>query len=146
MSKEQTAALQEALRAEYAIIWAYGVIGAHSLPQRQDQVTAVELRHRVRRDTTQSLIIAAGATPAASEPAYELTKPITTPTEAMDVAGVLEDKVAAAWRYVLGRSTDGDVRTLAVDSLIDAATQALRWRQVVSGAAATTQAFPGFHA
>ena len=146
MSKEQTAALQEALRAEYAIIWAYGVIGAHSTETRQTQVAAVELRHRQRRDAVQALIIADGVTPAPSEPAYTLPQPITTPVEAMQVAAILEDKVAAAWRYVLGRSTAVDVRTLAVNSLIEDATQALRWRQVVSGAQAATQAFPGFDA
>ncbi|PRZ43563.1 uncharacterized protein DUF4439 [Antricoccus suffuscus] len=144
MSKEQVDALQAALRAEHAIIWAYGDIGAHAAVQRQDQVASVELRHRQRRDAIQTLLVAAGAVPDPSEPAYQLPKPVTNPTDAIEVAGMLEDKVAAAWRYVLGRSTDLDVRTLAVDSLIDAATQALRWRQVVSGTQATTQAFPGF--
>ena len=145
MSKEQTDALQKALRAEHAIIWAYGDIGAHATDQRQGQVAAVELRHRQRRDSVQALLIGAGVTPDPSEPAYQLPGPVTTPTEAIEVAGMLEDKVAAAWRYVLGRSAAVDVRTLAVNSLIDAATQALRWRQVVSGAEATTQAFPGFN-
>lgn len=144
MSKEQTAALQAALRAEHTIIWAYGDIGAHAAASRQDQVAAVELRHRQRRDAIQALLIAAGASPDPSEPAYQLPKPVTTPTEAIEVAGILEDKVAVAWRYVLGRTTAVDVRTLAVNALIDAATQALRWRQVVSGTQATTQAFPGF--
>lgn len=144
MSKEQIEALQAALRAEHAIIWAYGDVGAHAAAQRQGQVAVVELRHRRRRDALQALLVAAGASPAPSEPAYQLPKPVTTPTEAIEVAGVLEDKVAAAWRYVLGRSTAIDVRTLAVSSLIDAATQALRWRQVVFGAQATSAAFPGF--
>lgn len=144
MSKEQIDALQAALRAEHAIIWAYGDIGAHATAQRQDQVAAVELRHRQRRDAIQALLVAAAASPDPSEPAYELPKPVSTPIEAIEVAGILEDKMAAAWRYVLGRSNAADVRTLAVGALIDAATQALRWRQVVSGAQATTQAFPGF--
>lgn len=143
MSKEEVDALQAALRAEHAIIWAYGDIGAHA-DQRQGQVAAVELRHRQRRDSVQALLISAGVTPDPSEPAYQLPGPVSTPTEAIATAGVLEDKVAAAWRYVLGRSAAVDVRTLAVNSLIDAATQALRWRQVVAGTGATTHALPGF--
>ena len=143
MNAEQTAALQQALRAEHAVIWAYGEIGAHAAPQRKDQIAEVELRHRQRRDATEALIVKAGDPPDPSEPAYQLPKPVTNPTDAVQIAALIEDKVAAPWRYLLGHSNDVDVRNLAINSLIDAATQALTWRRVTAGDQATTQAFPG---
>jgi hypothetical protein len=50
--------------------------------------------------------------------------------------------VAAAWRYVIERTDEATVRTLAADSLVDAAVRSTRWRRV-AGMVPLTVPFPG---
>jgi hypothetical protein len=52
----------------------------------------------------------------------------------------LEEKTAAVWRHALGE-TDGDLRKLALDALVDCAVRATRWR-ALAGVSPPTVALP----
>lgn len=136
-------ALQLALAGEHAAIWGYGEVGARSVDTRVPEILAVQQTHRVRRDLVEGVLLGAGATPVASDPVYALPSLITDPVSALRVAALIEDGVAATWRYVLGRTTTTTVRTTAGEALTTTAVQALRWRVVVGDAGPTTTAFPG---
>ncbi len=73
-------ALQEALAAEHACVYGYGVVGA-----RADQADEARARsgfdaHRARRDALDQAIRAEGAEPVAALGSYDLPEP--TPTGA----------------------------------------------------------------
>lgn len=142
MDKKTVDALQVALAGEHAALWGYGLVGASSISSRVDEVKSVEQEHRVRRDGIEQLLIDGSATPVASAPSYTLPKPIVDPVSALSVAALIEDGVASAWRFVLGATDDLEVRSLALQALVDAAKQALRWRTVIDEDPSTT-AFPG---
>lgn len=136
-------ALQKALAAEHAVIWAYGEVGAAVGPDLIAAVTAADQRHRERRHDIEQLLIAKAQEPVAGKPAYSLPSPITDQAAAIEVAAQLEDAMCAQWRYCLGRFDSPDLRQTFSGYLTEAAVAAYQWRRLTSGVAAATVAFPG---
>ena len=94
-------AVQQALGAEHAAVWVYGLVSAF-LPPAFDAATRDGMTaHRARRDGTERLLAAAGATPRPAEPAYLTPKPITDQASALAVLVTAETDAAVAWRAVL---------------------------------------------
>lgn len=139
----QLEAMQTALAAEQAAIWAYGVIGTYAAMTRRSAVSAIEQTHRVRRDQLETLIVAASAIPNPSLTAYQLPSPVTDPTSAIVVAGHIEEGLTVVWRFALGNCDTATTRTFALTALIDSSVQSLAWRQVIMGDAAQLYPFPG---
>lgn len=139
----QLEAMQTALAAEQAAIWAYGVVGTYAALTRRAAVAAIEQAHRARRDQLESLIVAASAIPNPGLAAYQLPSPITDPTSAISVAGQIEERLSAVWRFTLGNCDTSTTRTFALSALIESSIQSLTWRQVTSGNAAALNPFPG---
>jgi hypothetical protein len=138
----QVQALQIALAAEHAVIWGYGVVGAHVGDALVGRVRDADNAHRTRRDATIALIVRYDGTPVATEPEYALPFPVTDRNSALRLAVRLEEGAAAAWRYAVAATDDVQVRRTALTALSDAAVQATRWRLTLPTSPATV-AFPG---
>jgi hypothetical protein len=136
----ELAALQNALAAEQAASYGYGVVGAR-LPQGSVAQAAASndwVTHVRARDALTQEISARGATPTPAAVAYELPFPVNSPAQAKALAATLEDRVAQAYLGLVAL-TDTTLRTFGADQVKAAALRAEAWR-------GTTEAFPGLAA
>jgi hypothetical protein len=138
----ENAALSNALAAEHAAVWGYGVVGAALDPSAQPQASASETAHRDVRDRVIDLLTERGADPVSAEGAYALPFPVLSGTDAAALAVVLEDGVAAAWVRVLDQAVERTTRELAIGALTAAEVRAVGWR-LAAGQSPATSAFPG---
>jgi Domain of unknown function (DUF4439) len=134
-SSEQIAAMQDALAAEQAASYAYGVVGAHLTGQRFNAAAADCVAHERARDSLTKMIIALGAQPHPAAAAYRMPIAVTTTAQATSLAVILEQQVAAAYLSLVA-ARDPVLRTFAAARMQDAAVRAVHW----SG---QSQAFPG---
>ena len=67
------------------------------------------------------------ASPEPSAATYALPSPVVTPEDARVLATLLEERLAAVWADAVV-DLAGDLRSLAVDGLRDAAVRAAGWR------------------
>jgi hypothetical protein len=138
--QQAIAALQDALAAEHAASYGYGVAGAH-LPQgsaRQAAATADWVAHMRVTDDLIAMISARGGQPAPAAVAYQLPAPVQTATAAVALAVLLEDRVAQAYLAVVALPDSG-LRSFGAQQVRAAALRAAAWR-------GSTQAFPGLPA
>ncbi|MFD4295540.1 ferritin-like domain-containing protein [Rhodococcus sp. NPDC058505] len=135
-------ALVDALRAEHAAVFAYGIVAAYSNPTRAAQVAADTAAHRARRDATIDALSAANVDAPGAEPGYTIPFPVADPTAAIQLAVQIEADTATAWRSVIERAQSEPVRAAAVDALTESALRAASWRAVL-GVNPPTVAFPG---
>ncbi|MGW0520481.1 ferritin-like domain-containing protein [Crossiella sp. NPDC003009] len=142
MEPEALAALQRALAAEHAADWAYGLATAFVKDTQQNALREGTTQHRARRDTTERLLRDVGTTPVPAEPAYAPPQPVTDQPTAITLLVTAETDTAAAWRAVLERTTDANLRRTSLDALTAAAVRATRWRKA-GGATPLTVPFPG---
>jgi hypothetical protein len=131
----------DALRAEHAAIYGYGVVGAHLDGATVPLAVQAEAAHRTRRDALVIRLAARGLTPPPAEPVYALPATITDQATALRLAVLIEERTAAVWRTVLPE-TAGEERAAALDALTDCAVRATRLRRA-SGTAPVTVPFPG---
>jgi rubrerythrin len=136
------AALQAALAAEHAAVWAYGLIAAYLPAERAEAVADAATAHRARRDATERLLSGAGVEPVPAEPAYRVPAPVDDPADALRLAVTAETDTAETWRSAIERSPLHPVRAAALDALTGAAVRAARWR-AMAGDEIVTVAFPG---
>jgi hypothetical protein len=142
-SRVPVGALQDALAAEHAAVWVYGLLGAFVQDTLNGRLTAAATAHQARRDATQRILIDAGTLPVPPEPGYLTPEPVTDAASALRLAITAETDVAAAWRSVIERSpADPGLRGTALDALTEAAVRATRWR-ATAGVAPLTVPFPG---
>ena len=140
--KTENAALREALAAEHAAVWGYGVVGAALTEDARPPATAAETAHRDVRDRVTALLDERGADPVRAEGAYALPFPVLSDVDAWSLAAVLEDGTSSAWVRVLDQAADRSVRELAVGFLSGAEGRAVAWR-VAAGKTPITTALPG---
>jgi Domain of unknown function (DUF4439) len=117
---EQREALQPALAAEHAAVYAYGVIGG---VVQSSQAYAAYAAHRGRRDQLMAMI---GADAVAAEPVYELPFEVTGAARAERLAVRVEERCAEAYAEAVSR-TVGSVRAHAARALTDCAVRQLSW-------------------
>lgn len=125
-------ALQEALAAEHAAVYGYGVAGAHLSGGRQATARQLWLAHMQARDTLATMIRAGGGTPVAAQAFYELPFPVHDAASAVQLAAHLEDGVTAAYLEVVATQE----RMFGAIAMQVAAGRAASWR-------GATVAFPG---
>ncbi|MFF4783821.1 ferritin-like domain-containing protein [Streptomyces griseorubiginosus] len=125
--KRELEALQEALAAEHAAVYGYGVVGGRIGAARRTEAVAAYDSHRARRDSLARAIGDLGGTPVAASAAYALPFPVPDAAAAVRFAAVLEDRVAGVYADVV-RATEGERRGTAADALREAAVRAVRWR------------------
>lgn len=136
------AALYDAVVAEHAAIYGYGMVSAHSLPTRNELVSQAVAEHRDRREAAIALLTEQSVKAPLPAIGYQLPIAVNTPTDAAKLAVRIEDDCAVAWRAVLEQSESEQQRAFAVTALTQCAVMAARWRRVLS-AWPVTRAFPG---
>lgn len=138
-------ATQDALGAEHAALWVYGLVSAFLPADFADALREGSNTHRARRDATELLLSGAGQEPRSAEAAYVPPKPVTDQASAIAVLVVAETDVTVAWRAVLERTDDKTLRAAGLAGLTDAAVRATRWRRA-SGQTPATPPLPGIPA
>lgn len=138
----ENAALSDALAAEHAAIWGYGVVGA-ALPEKDRQPAEdAEAAHRAVRDQVAALLASRKADVVDARGAYALPFPVLSAVDAAALGVVLEDGVAKAWVRVLDQAAERSTRELAVGALAATEVRAVGWR-VAAGRTPVTTPFPG---
>ena len=138
----EDAALREALAAEHAAVWGYGVVGAALEADAQPLAQTAETAHRDVRDRVVALLSERRADPVRAEGAYGLPFPVLSPADASALAVVLEDGVSSAWVRVLDQAVERTTRELAMTALAATEVRAVGWR-TAAGQTPVTRAFPG---
>ncbi len=136
------AALYDAIAAEHAAIYGYGMVSAHSLPIRNYLVSTTLAEHRRRREQAVSLLTERSVSAPLPAIGYQLPMEVKSPTEAARLAVQMENDCAVAWRAVLEQTDSEQDREFAVTALTQCAVRAALWREVL-GAWPVTEAFPG---
>jgi hypothetical protein len=134
-------ALQVALAAEQAAVWAYDLVAAYD-PDDADIVATIRSGHLARRDDTADLLVAGGTTAPVAAPGYSVPQQVTDPNSARALSAIIEGDCAAAWRGVIGETDSTALRATALAGLSDSAV----WLTTMKLAARTlpaTVAFPG---
>ncbi len=126
---------QQALDAEHAAVWVYGLAGPHLAVARQGAARAAEALHRDRRDQLRATVRALGDEPAGPMAAYAVPVAPSSPATAAALLAVVESRLGDVLS-VLAATTRGAQRTAAARWLADTAVRVTGW----SG---TTVAFPG---
>jgi hypothetical protein len=141
LSPDAQAAMQTALIAEQAAVWAYALVAAHARDQAA-MVADARSGHLLRRDATAARLTAAGASAPEPAAAYQVAVDVQDQNSAWQLAQDIESDVAAAWRVVIGSTDDAEVRGFALTGLSEAAVRLAMWKQA-AGIAPPTIAFPG---
>lgn len=128
-------ALQRALAAEHTAVFGYGLVGADLEDDALQRAQAAHAAHRARRDRLAAILRTRGITPTPAAPAYAPAVEVSSGTEALALAVLLEERVAATYAEVVAATT-GDRRELAARALAEAAVRAAGWR-------GSTVPFPG---
>ncbi|MFD7413011.1 ferritin-like domain-containing protein [Kitasatospora purpeofusca] len=130
------APFQDALGAEHAAVYGYGVVGARLTDDGQRTAARTSLAaHQARRDAWQRLLAGAGATPDPAAAGYQLPFPVGDAASAGRLAAHLETRLTTVYADLVA-AVPTPQRPLAADALRESALRARQW-----GAAPT--AFPG---
>jgi Domain of unknown function (DUF4439) len=128
-------ALQTALGAEHAASYGYGVVGAHLTGAKRRTAVSDWVANQQARDTLEAMLRARGAQPEAAAVAYRLPFSVRTAREAVSLAVIIEDRVAAAYLDMVA-ADDLALREYGALQLRASALRAAFWR-------GSTVAFPG---
>jgi Domain of unknown function (DUF4439) len=131
------AALQQALAAEQAAAYGYGVVGSHlTVGSAAAAAADADWVAHLRAGSELTMMISArGGQPVAAAAAYELPFPVTSAAAAHHLAATMEDRVAQAYLVVVALPEAG-LRSFGAQQVRAAALRAEAWR-------GTTEAFPG---
>lgn len=135
-------AVQQALGAEHAAIWIYGLVSAFLPASFNNSLNEGATTHRARRDTIERALNAAGVAPRTAEAAYVPPQPVTDQASSLAVLAIAESDAAVAWRSVLEHTDDADLRKTALEALTSSAVRATRWRKA-GGKNPAAQEMPG---
>lgn len=120
-----------ALHAEYAAIFAYGLVAAYSRADRQEMIAIAAAAHRARRNQLVDALTKAGIPVPPADPGYTTPFPVTDPIPAAKLAAAVENDAAIAWRAALEQSTTGPTRQSCIDALTDCAVRLATWRAIL---------------
>lgn len=135
-------ALQDALASEHAALWCYALAVAFLAPPEAAQARTDLDAHRDLRGGVEETLVRLGARPLSAQPAYAPPQPVVDAPSAAALLVVAETDTLAAWRSVLERTSDRNLRRAALGSLTRGTVRCSRWRVVV-GAPPAVPAFPG---
>lgn len=131
-------AVQQALGAEHAAIWTYGLVSAFLPASFNNALTEGVTTHRARRDAVERALTAAQAAPRSAAAAYVPPQPVTDQASSLAVLATAETDASVAWRSVLEHTDDADLRRTALEALTSSAVRATRWRKAAGTRPATT--------
>lgn len=142
LNQEATEAMQQALAAEHAAIWVYGLVSAYLPAAFTSAVSRGSAEHVKRRDVCERMLSAAGQLPAGPEAAYVPPKPVNDANSAMELVATAEADATSAWLGVIDRTDNGALRRTALNALIGSARRGTAWRAEL-GAKPVAIAMPG---
>jgi hypothetical protein len=128
-------AMQTALAAEHAASYGYGVVGAQLTGTQRRAAVADWVANQKARDSLEAMLRARGVQPDAAAVAYRLPFAVQSARDAVSLAVVLEDRVAAAYLGMVA-ADDVAIREFGALQLRASALRAAFWR-------GSTVAFPG---
>lgn len=120
-------ALNKALAAEHAAVYAYGLAAARARGTVRERITGGFNAHRAQRDRLRALVVERGGTPAEAQPAYAVPFTPGSSAQALRLAAQVEDGVAAVY-LELAAVADTDVRRYAAQVLQEVAVRAYTLR------------------
>ncbi len=123
----QIDALQAALAGEHAALYGVGVAGGKLSGARFRAATEAYNQHRANRDRLATVLDAAGETPIAAEPAYDLPLAVTNAATAAALILLIEKRIAAVYGDLVEAAEQPAVRAIAINSLLAAASAQLTW-------------------
>ncbi|MGH3433661.1 MAG: DUF4439 domain-containing protein, partial [Thermocrispum sp.] len=85
--------------------------------------------HRERRDAARRTLSDLGAQPVLAEAAYVTPKPVTDTGSARAAVIAAETDAVVAWRGVIERCDEPELRTLATAAMSASAVRLTRWRR-----------------
>lgn len=135
-------ALQQAIDAEHAAVWVYRQVSAFLPAIYDDSLDDAIAEHDDRRQATQEVIVAAGATPALAEAGYLTPKPVRNAGTARAAVFTAESDAARAWHGVIERCDPPELRAFAVEAMSASAVRGTRWRKE-AGAKPVAEPLPG---
>lgn len=121
------AAAQAALAAEHAAVYGYGVAGAWAEEPYRTEFRELFAVHRERREGLRDAVRELGGTPVAAAPGYALPFAVEDGPAALELAAVLEERLAGVYADLV-RASEGAERLAAAGELREAAVRAARWR------------------
>jgi len=136
------AAWYDAVAAEHAAIYGYGVVSAHVMPDDNALVSQAVAEHRDRREAAVRLLTERSQKVPLPAPGYQLPLVVGSQKTAAKLAVRMESDCAVAWRAVLEQSDSDQDREFGTKALTQCAVLAARWRRVL-GSWPVTEAFPG---
>jgi Domain of unknown function (DUF4439) len=134
-SPRATAALKDALAAENAAVFGYGVAGAQMSGRQRAQAGRDWVHHERARDMLTELLVSRGGEPPPAAPGYSLPFPVHGARSAAALAAYVEDRVTSAYLGLVALP-DARLRALGASEVTAAALRATSWR-------GGTLAFPG---
>lgn len=136
-SRASVSALQDALAAEEAASYGYGVVGSHLIgfPRQFSAASADCVAHEQARDSLVGMLTARGAVPRPAAVAYRLPVRVSSAAQAVSLAIILERQVEAAYLGLVA-VPDLALRAFGAEQMQAAAARYTSW----SG---HSQAFPG---
>jgi hypothetical protein len=121
------AALSAAVEGEQAAVYGYGVAASRLDGGARETANRALAAHGEARQRVAGVLAAAGREVPAAAPSYELPGPAGTPQEAVALALLIEERVAALHAEAVA-STEGEARLQAADLLTGSAVRAAAWR------------------
>ncbi len=136
------AALYDALVTEHATIYGYGIVSAHSTSEDNYLVAQAMAGHREQREALLRMLDRRSVTAPLTAPGYELPMKVDDPDDAANLALLMENDAAVAWRAVVEQTEDSEERAYAVAALTQSAVTAAQWKQILKVWPVTVP-FPG---
>jgi hypothetical protein len=134
--------LFDAIAAEHAAIYGYGIVSAHSSADENPLVSDALAQHRERREAAIAILSGDSAKPPVPAAGYQLPVPVNNPVDAANLAIRMEADCAVAWRAVIEQAASEQNRSFGVTALTECAVLSARWKRTV-GAWPMIVAFPG---
>ncbi|WP_300008903.1 ferritin-like domain-containing protein [Pseudonocardia sp.] len=132
IDESATNALQDALAAEHAALWCYGLVVVYLDAAQAAQARADADAHRALRAKVETTLTQIGARPVSAQPAYAIPQPVVDAGSAAALALVAETDALAAWRSVVERTADRPLRQAALDALTEGTLRCSRWREATN--------------
>lgn len=130
LPQQDADALADALAAEHAAVFAYGVVQAYVRYPATTRLTAdIVAEHRGHRDAAAARLAGSGKPAPLAAPSYILPTPVTDGPSAARLAAQIERETARAWRSVVERATLPEVREEGLRALGDCAVRAAQWNE-----------------
>ncbi|MGL6235428.1 MAG: ferritin-like domain-containing protein [Segniliparus sp.] len=130
LPQQDADALAEAVAAEHAAVFAYGVVQAYVRHPATTRLTSdIVAEHRAHRDAATARLTGSGRQAPQAAPSYLLPIEVADGPSAARLAAQIELETARAWRSLVERATLPEVREEGVRALGDCAVRAAQWNE-----------------